>query len=140
MGVFQEMVPVFNRAPMPLVVTFDGQQTTVPIGASALPIQTVGYAKNQNPIMGSCDPHNPSLSGGQYLIGVIGKDNCEPLDKEEWDAHCNAACRMDWKELVADISLKKGEHYEVRGKGRKVQAKSAFDAGVRVHGNELITE
>ena len=137
MGVFQEMVACFNRAPMPLVVTFDGQQTTVPVGACNIPSIAVNYAKNQNPIMGSCDPNNPSLSGGQYLIGVVGRDNCDPLTRKEWDAHCDAACRMDWKVLVEDIPLKRGEHYEVRGKGRKTQAKSAFDAGVRVHAPTL---
>lgn len=131
MGIFHEMRSVFNRAPMPLTVTFDGQQTTLPVGACQIPSLTVNYAKNQNPIMGSCDPNNPSLSGGQYLIGVVGRDNCEPLTADEWGAHCDAACRMDWKELIED-RLQPGQHVVVKGKGKNLQARSGFDAGVRV--------
>lgn len=134
MGIFFEQAIVVNRAPVPLTVRFDGQETVIPPGESPLPVVSINYAKNQNPIMGSADPLNPSLSGARYLIGVKGKDDCTPLSKEDWTAHCEAACRMDIAELYDDVLLK-GEHVEVRGKGRKVQARGRQDRGVAVSGS-----
>lgn len=136
MGIFYESRIIFNRAPVPLTVTFDGQSTVLPPGESVLPLVSVNYAKNQNPIMGSADPNNPSISGARYLIGVKGQDDCEPLTKAEWTAHCEAACRMDWKDLIEE-SLKPGEHVVVKGKKNSTQAKNAFDGGVRVRGSDL---
>ncbi len=134
MGIFQEMVIVVNRTPVTLLATFDGQEMQLPPGESPMPKVAVGYAKNQNPIMGSADPNNPSLSGAQYLIGVKGSpDDVTPLTKKQWDAHCDAACRMDWKTLVED-TVKPGEKVVVKGKKGGTQAKSAFDKGVRNHG------
>lgn len=129
MGVFQHLIPIVNRGRLPLVVTFDGQQTTVPLGESTLPDVTLVYAKNQNPVMGTQDPDNPSLTGVQSLVAVKGRDNCEPLSDEEWEAHCKAACRMDWAALIDD-RLKPGEKVVVKGKKAGVQAKSRFDQGV----------
>jgi len=134
-GVFQDMVPIVNRTPVSLTVTFDGQTTTVPSGKGFLPSITINFAKNQNPIMGSVDPNNPSISGGEYLIGVVGRDNCEMLSKEEWNAHCDAISRVDLKTLMED-ELGPGERVEVRGKGRKTQARNAFEAGVRAAVNK----
>ncbi len=91
MGIFYEQKIVVNRAPVPLTVRFDGQETVIPVGESPLPVVSLIYAKNQNPIMGSADPTNPSLSGARYLIGVKGQDDCTPLTKDEWTAHCEAA-------------------------------------------------
>jgi hypothetical protein len=130
MGVFQHMIPVFNVGRVPCVVTFDGQQTTVPVGPSQLPDITLPYAKNQNPVMGSQDPNNPSLTGVKTLIRVVDKDDCTPMTDEEWEAHSVAACRMDWLSLIED-RLKPGERVVVKGKKAGVQAKSAFDTGVR---------
>lgn len=135
MGIFHEMSTIVNRAPVPLIVTFDGQQTGIPLGESQLPKVTVNYAKNQNPIMGSCDPNNPSISGGRYLLGIKDRDNCDPLTKDEWNAHCEAACRLDWQGLVED-ALKPGERVVIKGKKNSTQARSSFDAGVRVHSPE----
>jgi hypothetical protein len=129
-GVFQDMVPVVNRAPVALTVTFDGQTTTIKPGPGFLPSLTINYAKNQNPIMGSVDPNNPSISGGEYLIGVVGRDNCEIMTADEWNVHCDAISRVDLKVLMED-ELGPGERVEVRGKGRKTQARNAFEAGVR---------
>jgi hypothetical protein len=128
------MVTVVNRTPVPLNVRFDGQDTVLPPGESPLPKVAVGYAKNQNPIMGSADPNNPSLSGARYLLGVKGTpDECTPLSQGEWNDHCDAACRMDWKVLTED-TVKPGEHIVVKGKKGGVQAKSSFDPGVRHRG------
>lgn len=129
-GVFQDMVPCFNRGRIPLSVMFDGQSTQVPVGPCTLPSVVVNYAKNQHPVMGSVDPNNPSISGGQYLIGVVGKDNCDPLDDHEWNAHCDAISRLDLKTLMDD-RLQPGERVEVRGRGRKTQARGTSDTGVR---------
>lgn len=129
-GVFQDMVPIVNRAPVPLTVTFDGQTTSIASGKGFLPSITIVYAKNQNPIMGSVDPNNPAISGGQYLIGVVGRDDTDMLTKEEWNAHCDAISRVDLKVLMED-ELGPGERVEVRGRGRKTQARNSFEAGVR---------
>ena len=136
MGIFYSQKVVVNRTPWELNVRFDGQDITIPPGESVLPELTIGYAKNQNPIMGSADPNNPSMSGARYLLGVKGQDDCTPLTKAELLAHSNAACRMDYKELIED-TLKPGEKIVVKGKKGGTQAKSAFDAGVRVRGSEL---
>lgn len=130
MGIFQEMMTVVNRSPVVLAVRFDGQDTLLPVGESLLPRIAVDYAKNQNPVMGSADPNNPSLSGADYLLGIKGRDNCEPLTADEWNAHCESACRMDWHGLLDD-GLRKGERVVVKGKKTGVQAKSAFDQGVK---------
>ncbi len=130
-GVFQDMVRIVNRAPIPLTVRFDGQENIIQSGEGFLPSVTIGYAKNQNPIMGSVDPNNPGQSGGDYLIAVVGRDECDMLSPAEWNAHCEAISRVDLKTLMEDTLLP-GERVEVRGKGRKTMARSAGDTAVRV--------
>lgn len=129
-GVFQDMVPIVNRSPVVLTVTFDGQTTNVKPGPGFLPSVTINYAKNQNPVMGSVDPNNPAISGGEYLIGVVGRDNTEIMTKDEWNAHCEAISRVDLKIMLED-ELGPGQRVEVRGKGRKTQARNSFEAGVK---------
>jgi hypothetical protein len=131
MGIFYDMTKVFNRAPVPITVRFDGQDTILQPGEAQLPSVSVSYAKNQNPIMGSADADNPHLSGADYLIGVVGKDNCAPLTKEQWEAHLGMPCRVNYDQFMED-RLGPKEHVEVKGKGRKTQAKGAFDGGVRM--------
>lgn len=129
-GVFQDMVPVVNRAPVPITVRFDGQEMILQSGPGFLPSVTINYAKNQNPVMGSVDPNNPAISGGEYLIGVVGRDNTDIMTPAEWNAHCEAISRVDLKIMLQD-ELGPGERVEVRGRGRKTQARNSFDAGVR---------
>ena len=136
MGIFFEQVAVVNRAPVALNVRFDGQDITIPPGESQIPKVAVNYAKNQNPIMGTADPDNPSLSGGRYLIGVKGVDDCSFLSKPEWEEHLGRPCRLDWETLTEGV-LKPGEHIAVKGKKAGVQAKRSFDAGVKVRGSQL---
>lgn len=130
MGIFFEQVKVFNRAPIALTVTFDGQSKDIPPGESFLPEVVIPYAKNQNPIMGTQDPHNPHMSGCQYLIGVVGThDNCEPMTKEEWEAHLRRPCREDeqiWFEERYGNDPK--AKLIVRGAGRKTAATSRHDS------------
>ena len=140
MGIFQEMVVVVNRAPVNLSGRYDGQEITLVPGEQPVPKIAVSFIKNQNPIMGSADADNPNITGAQYLVGVKGtNDDCEPLSKEEWEAHCNRPCRIDEEAFFSDRLLK-GEHVTVRGKGKKTQAKSAFDAGVRVQSPEAFAD
>lgn len=134
MGIFHEMVEVVNRAPVPLTVRFDGQDTVLKPGKNMLPKLVVPYAKNQNPIMGSQDPENPHISGARFLIGVVGtRDNCEPLTKEEWEEHLNRPCRMDEQALFEE---RYGNDPKARlvthGKGKRSVARSRYEAG----GNE----
>src|SRR5690348_2624278 len=100
MGIFQKFVKVYNRAPIRLFVTFDGQREPIDPGFGELPDLTVLFAKNQNPIMGSVDPNNPALNGGRYLVVTEGEDGFgTPMTKDEWESHLKRPCRMD--ELAA---------------------------------------
>jgi hypothetical protein len=143
MGVFHDMVTVINLAPIPLSVTFDGQTTKIPVGESQIPRVTVNYAKNQNPVPGSADMTNPSISGAQYMISVKGYevDRQTPFTREEWEAFDNKPSRWNVDDHFAD-QLGPKEHVVIRGTKakNKVQAKSSFDAGVRVHSPETFTD
>lgn len=141
MAVFHNMTTVINLAPVRLTVTFDGQSSDIEPGETQIPSITVGYAKNQNPINGSADMENPNISGARYLISVKGKkgDRQEPLTEEEWQAHLDAVSRFNTDAFFAE-TLGPKEKAIVRGRGRKVQAKSSFDAGVRVSSPEVFTE
>jgi hypothetical protein len=141
MGIFHDVTTIINLAPVTLTVTFDGQTRKIPLGESQIPTVAVNFAKNQNPVAGSADMDNPHISGARYLIAVKGSptDRQEPLTREEWDEVQNKPSRWDTDAYFAD-HLSKKEHIEVRGKGKKVQAKSNFDAGVRVTSPETFTE
>ena len=131
MGIFQDMVQVFNRAPEPITVRFDGQQIQIPPGASSIPAVVVPYAKNQNPVMGTQDYNNPGLSGAKYLIGVMNrKDNCAPLTADEWAAHKGQPCRINTDEMFADM-LDSKERVRLVGK-----RKTFASAGEAVHAVE----
>lgn len=142
MGIFHDMVTVINLAPTPLTVTFDGQTTRIPPGESAIPKLVVNYAKNQNPVPGSADMDNPTLSGARYLVSIKGHptDRQEPFTAEEWDELQGKPSRFNTDEFFAE-RLGPKEHVITRGKGRKgVQAKSSFDAGVRIASPETFAE
>lgn len=141
MGIFHDMVAVINLAPVPLTVTFDGQSTDIPPGESQLPRVTVSYAKNQNPVPGSADMDNPTISGARYLISVKGaaKDRQTPFTPEEWAELQGQASRFNTDEFFAD-RLGPKEHVITRGKGKRTQAKSSFDAGVRNAAPETFAE
>lgn len=130
-SVFQTFVKVFNRAPVPLSVTFDGHQYTIQPGFDDLPDLTVNYAKNQNPIMGSQDPNNPHMSGAQYLI-VTEEDPGYgvPLTNGEWDAHGRRPCRLDEEAIFAERYANDPKARQiVMGKGRASTAGSRYEAG-----------
>lgn len=137
MGIFLEHVTLINRAPIALSVMFDGQTKTLEPGPNTVPSIVVGFAKNQNPIMGSQDPYNPHISGCRYLVGVANsKDPIEPLTQEEWEEHLRRPCREDEVRLFEDKygSDPKAKQV-VYGKGRKTTANSRYDAGSSPAGN-----
>jgi hypothetical protein len=143
MGVFQDLVTVINLAPIPLNVTFDGQTQAIPVGESQIPRITVSYAKNQNPVPGSADMTNPSITGALYMISVKGRkgERQVPFTREEWAEFDNKPSRWNTDAHFED-ALAPNEHVVVRGtkSKNKVQARSAFDAGVRVHAPEQLSE
>lgn len=141
MGVFHDMAQVINLSPVTLTVTFDGQSTDLPPGESVIPRITLPYAQNQNPIFGSADMDNPHITGARYLIVEKGKhgERQEPFTTAEWDIIKDKPSRFDLETFFAD-TLGPKERVINTGKGRKTQARSSFDAGVRVTAGEVLTE
>ena len=124
MGVFYELVTLVNRAPVPLTVRFDGQETTIHPGENQIPKIAITCAKNQNPIMGTADADNPSIRGGQYLVGVKGtEDDCTPLTKQEWETHLGKPSRMNVDDMIVSKLNPKKERLIVRGR----KAPSSFE-------------
>ncbi len=139
MGYFYEMCEVFNRTPEKLSITFDGQEMALPpLVYSQVPKVAIGCGLNQNPIMGSVDPNNPDVSGGQYLIGIKGDDGypCVPLTADEWATHLGKPCRTD--ELAA-FAETYGHDAKARlvsnNKGKKSTANNRSEAGAAYAGN-----
>lgn len=134
MGLFYEMCEVFNRAPIGLSIVFDGQEISLPpLKATQVPRVAFSNGMNQNPIMGSVDPNNPHISGGQYLIGIVGDPEypCTPLTEDEWNTHLGKPCRVN--ELVAFEERYGGDpkaRMVVHGKGRKTTANNRSEASV----------
>lgn len=131
MGIFHEMVQLVNRAPVNLTVMFDGQCKTLTPGVNYVPACVVQFAKNQNPIMGSGSPHDPTIAGCRYLVGVAAQgDNVEPLTKEEWNEHLDRPSRDDEQESFRE---RYGNDPKAKlvtlNKGHKSTARSAYEAG-----------
>ncbi len=137
MGIFQKFVKVFNVAPVRVYVTFDGQREPIEPGFGELPDITVLFAKNQNPIMGTADPNNPNVSGGQYLVKTEGDPGYGvPLTTEEWATHLGKPCRVDEQQAFQerygnDPKAKLVTH----GAKGKPAAKSRYEAGTNPQGN-----
>ena len=128
MGIFQDLVVLVNRAPVPLSVRFDGQETTIQPGDNHIPKVVIPYAKNQNPIMGSADADNPTLQGARYLVGVRGtEDPIAPLTEKEWKEHLGQPCRMDTTFITDRLNPKK-ERLIVSGRKKP----SAFEVREQV--------
>lgn len=131
-GIFLQRVKVFNRAPIPVEVMFDGEVKPIPPGESEIPIIVLYHAKNQNPIMGSADPNDPTLAGARYLIVEEHQDGYgKPLTKEEWEAHCKRPCRMDEEAAFAErYGNDPKAKLIIRNPGAKSTARSRYEAGV----------
>jgi hypothetical protein len=125
------MCALINRAPVDLTVMFDGQCKTLTPGVNYVPACVVQFAKNQNPIMGSASPHDPTIAGCRYLVGVkeFG-DDVEPLTEAEWNEHLDRPSREDEQESFRE---KYGNDPKAKlvvlNKGRKSTARSAYEAG-----------
>jgi len=138
MGIFYESCEVFNRTPVVLNIVFDGQELSLPpLKATAVPKVAIVNGLNQNPIMGSVDPNDPSISGGRYLFGVVGNDEypCTPLTKDEWEDHLGRPCRTD---EVAAFQETYGNDPKARlianNKGKKTTANNRTEAGAAHRG------
>lgn len=137
MGIFQKYVKVFNRAPIRLYVTFDGQREPLEPGAGELPDKTVIFAKNQNPIMGTADPNDPSVAGGKFLI-VEAEDEGfgVPLTKEEWQTHLGKPCRVNEEQAFAEKYANDPKAKQiVHGVKGSATAKSRYEAGTAPMGS-----
>lgn len=129
MGVFHDQTKIFNRAPWPLNVRFDGQEISIPTGESFLPTICLLHAMNQNPMMGTQDVDNPNVGGCEYLIGLPEKARkypCDPLTDEEIQSQRNNPSRWDYLPLMEG---KLGKHDHVETRGRKMP--SAYEAGIK---------
>jgi hypothetical protein len=133
MSFFGEMVTLVNRAPWPLNVRFDGKDVVLTPGENhGFPRVAVNYAKNQNPLMGSEHPHDPSQF--QYLVGVKGsKDNCKGLTVEEIEQHRTAPQRLN-RQIMAEERGDYKSREVVRGRKGGVAA-SNFEARYEVGGD-----
>lgn len=82
LGTFGSSVTIVNRTDRPLNVRYDGEDITLQPGENpGFPSVAVPYAKNQNPLMGSKNPINPTKF--ICLVGVKGtKDDCSPIPPE----------------------------------------------------------
>jgi hypothetical protein len=110
---------------------FDGQSMALPPGVSQIPRIALQHAMNQNPIMGTADAWNPNVSGGKFLVVPTNtKYDRDPLTREEWEEHLRRPCRIDEVAFFED-KLSSKEHIVFKGKGRKQQARSIHEEGVR---------
>jgi hypothetical protein len=130
-GVFVQRVKVYNRAPIPLAVFFDGERMVIPPGEFELPAVTTYMMKNQNPRMGTGDPDNPHEDGTKYLIVLVGEEGFgEPLTKEEWESHLGKPCRVDEQAAFAEKYANDPKaKLIVRGVGKKSTAANKYEAG-----------
>ncbi len=130
-GIFYEMCELTNRSPVNLTVQFDGQCKTLTPGKNVVPVAVIQFAKNQNPIMGSQSPHDPTIAGAQYLVGCAEfGDDVEPLTEEEWADHLGKPSRADEQEAFQErYGGDPKARLVVQGKGRKTTARSGYEAG-----------
>lgn len=135
MGIFYELVEIVNRAPVNLTVRYDGQEMTLKPGSNRLPRQAWQYAMNQNPIMGSQSPEDPSIYGARFLVGLAEDPvtyPCDMLTVEEWEDHLKRPMRLDELALFEE---RYGGDPKARmvlhgGRGRAASAaRSRSDAG-----------
>lgn len=139
MGIFYETAPCLNRTPVDLTVTFDGQSKTLKARkVTHIPKVAIQFAKNQNPVMGSADIHDPHITGGRYLVADLDAEDTSdnehaPMTEEEWAQHLGEPQRINAQqafeeEYGGDPKAK----LVLRGKKGKVAATSRSDAyGVR---------
>jgi hypothetical protein len=140
-GIFVSRVKVFNRAPVPLAVFFDGERSTLAPGMNEIPAVTVYMAKNQNPIMGTGQADNPHQDGTQYLVvEEVDEGFGVPLTEQEWAIHLDKPCRVDEEAAFAESHINDPKaRLIVRGKGKKSTAANRYEAGSMPKGNADFT-
>lgn len=85
-----DVVRVFNRAPFALQVTKDGKQTVLYPGENSITRDLVLYAKQQNPVPGSDNPHTLIYESFISYIantarGEKQKDSLDPIPQDVID-------------------------------------------------------
>lgn len=127
MNFFGDTVTIVNRAPWPLNVRWDGKDVTLQPGETpGFPRLAVPYAKNQNPLMGSEDPEDPTRF--EYLVGVRGskKDNCAPLTPEQIEQHRTSPQRLN-RAAIAEMRGDSKAREVVRGNAKPSAFQSRYD-------------
>jgi hypothetical protein len=128
MGIFFDTTEVINRTSKKLNVRFDGQDTELepnydakgnllPDVHNLLPTIAVAYAKNQNILMGSEDPLDPSSF--EVLVGVKAKKGERQRDDISFCEQSNEPTPVKLEELLDDPNLK------IQSSGRKIRASDA---------------
>ncbi len=142
MGVFYETVPLLNRTPVDLTVTFDGQCKSLPAGSTThVPKVAVQFAKNQNPVMGSQSIHNPHISGARYLVADLSADDTQdnehaPMTPDEWNEHLGQPQRINAQEAFEEKYAGDPKAKLVtQGKKGKLAAGSKYEAGMSTPGD-----
>lgn len=128
MGVFFEMCEVVNRTSKPLNARFDGQDMTLEPNYDSdgkllldvhnmLPTVAVQYAKNQNVLMGSEDPTEPS--NYEVLVGIKVKKGQTQKDDISYCEQSEEPTPVKLDEYLDDPNLR------IQKSGRKVRAGDA---------------
>lgn len=116
LNTFANSVTVVNRTigageyEVPLNVRYDGEDIVLQPGENpGFPKEAVGYAKRQNPLMGSRHPMNPLKFIS--LVGVKGEDDCKPIPAAMLAKAAQALEVVDregefWGEPVSDKKVK----------------------------------
>lgn len=115
MGVFFEQATVCNRTSRVLHVRYDGQDfelqpnytaegKRIPDVHNVIPAITVPYAKSQNVLMGSEDPHDPS--GYEVLVGVIAAKGAKQKDDISFCEQSNEPTRVKLADYLDDPTAK----------------------------------
>lgn len=118
LGQLRDSVTLVNRTNRVLNVRYDGEDISLQPGETpGFPLVAVGFAKRQNPLMGSKHPINPNKF--ICLVGVKGtKDDVTPIPDEVLE-------RADRKLEVVD---RDGEHWGRPMRGNVKVLNRGFDA------------
>ncbi len=139
MGAFHTLVEVINRTSKPLSVRYDGQDEVLrpnydaegnflPEVHNMIPDITVDYARNQNILMGSEDPEDPS--DYVMLVGVLAKAGQKQRHDISFCEQSEEPARVNLANMLADDATVK----EIKLGGRRNQKRAKFsEAAVPVN-------
>lgn len=125
MGVFYEQTEVYNRTSKPLNARFDGQDVVLEPNYTAegaliadvhnlLPTIAVQYAKNQNILMGSEHPTDPS--DFEVLVGIKAKKGAKQKDDISYCEQSDEPTPVRLSEYLDDptLTISKGGRQKTR--------------------------